>query len=233
MRVAKFLGPLHGRESPDPNRGPDHEVRRRAGDLTAGCEPLAAHQSTVTETRGERAASTRQGVARGGRADERAIQYVQPERTLRPVQPRGGSGCLARRGPRHSRPPISGCSWRRAPDPTTHHRNSTPLVLDTGGADPKGARRELIVVARDPVEVTAADIPAGADERIKHGNKVIPHTQLPARCTGMQDGSPAYLAFWGTPSQCRQQRGVDSCDPRVGVVVDTLLNDRSRRDTCT
>lgn len=120
---------------------------------------------------------------------------------------------------------------RRTRRPTTATRR--PWFLDTGDADPKGARGELIVVARDPVEVTAADIPAGADERIKHGNKVIPHTQLPARCTGMQDGSPAYLAFWGTPSQCRQQRGVDSCDPRVGVVVDTLLNDRSRRDTCT
>ena len=63
---------------------------------------------------------------------------------------------------------------RRTRRPTTATRR--PLVLDTGGADPKGARRELIVVASDPVEVTAADIPAGADERMKHGNKVIPHT---------------------------------------------------------
>ena len=69
-----------------------------------------------------------------------------------------------------------------------------PWFLDTGGADPKGAHCELIVVARDPVEVTAADIPAGADERIKHGNKVIlARSQLPARCTGMQDGSPVYV----------------------------------------
>jgi hypothetical protein len=49
--VDMFLGPLDSGGLPDPNRGPDHEVRCRAGDVAAGCDRLAGHLSTVMETR--------------------------------------------------------------------------------------------------------------------------------------------------------------------------------------
>jgi hypothetical protein len=51
VRVATFLGPLDGGKLPDSKSRPDHEVRRRAGDLAVGCDRLAGHVSTVMETR--------------------------------------------------------------------------------------------------------------------------------------------------------------------------------------
>jgi len=67
------------------------------------------------------------GLCARGRADRRANRGVQPER---PSTSSTSRRIWVRCPPRTatSRPPISGCSWGRAPDSTTHHRNSTPVV---------------------------------------------------------------------------------------------------------